>query len=147
MSGEFTQVKVADRIALFDADGSLEGNCRKVAALLANDSVRVARRFWNHLAAAPDVNAAFSDAEMDDNVRKILPYLAAKYTDVRGQSWADMVGGYVLEAQSTHVSLTTLISSISAAAEEGHSILVEKLAGDPERLGPLGGRPDPATPP
>jgi methyl-accepting chemotaxis protein len=48
-----------------------------------------------------------------------------------------MVGGYVLEAQSTQVSLTTLISSISAAAEEGHDILVEKLSGDPERLGRL----------
>ena len=100
MSGEFTQVKVADRIELFDTDGSLEGNCREVAALLANDSVRVARRFWSHLAAAPDVNAAFSDAEMEENVRKILPYLAAKYTDVRGQGWADTVGGYVLEAQA-----------------------------------------------
>src|SRR5687768_10277615 len=100
MSGEFTQVKVADRISLFDFDGSLESNCREVAALLANDSVRVARRFWTHLAAAPDVNAAFSEAEMDENVRKILPYLAAKYTDLSGQGWGDMVGGYVLEAQS-----------------------------------------------
>ena len=96
----FTQVKVADRISLFDADGSLESNCREVAALLANDSVRVARRFWTHSAAAPDVNAAFSEAEMYER-RKILPYLAAKYTDVRGQAWGDMVGGYVLEAQST----------------------------------------------
>jgi methyl-accepting chemotaxis protein len=138
MSGEFTQVKVAERIALFDPDGSLEADCREVAALLANDSVRVARRFWNHLAAAPDVNLSFTEAEMDDNVRKILPYLAAKYTDLRGQPWADMVGGYVLEAQSTGVSLTTLLSSISAAAAEGHDILVEKLTGEPERLGRLG---------
>ncbi|HYD36648.1 MAG TPA: methyl-accepting chemotaxis protein [Allosphingosinicella sp.] len=138
MSGEFTQVKVADRISRFDTDGGLESNCREIAALLANDSVRVARRFWSHLSAAPDVNAALSDAEMDENVRKILPYLASKYTDVRGQAWADTVGGYVLEAQASNVSLTTLISSISAAAEEGHDILGEKLADDPERLGRLG---------
>ena len=31
MSGEYTQVSVAERFALFDSDGSLEGNCREVA--------------------------------------------------------------------------------------------------------------------
>jgi methyl-accepting chemotaxis protein len=137
MSGEFQQVKVADRIALFDMDGSLEGNCREIAALFANDSVRVARRFWTHFGSAPDVGTPFPEAEMDDLVRKILPYMAAKYTDVRGQGWGDMVGGYVLEAQSASVSLTTLLSSISAATEEGHAILLEKLSNDPERLGRL----------
>lgn len=137
MSAEFTQVMVADRIGLFDGDGCLEANCREVAALLANDSVRIARRFWTHLARAPEVNAAFSEIEMEENVRKTLSYLATKYTDIKGQAWADMVGGYVLDAQSSHISLASLISSISAAAEEAHDILVEKLAGDPERLGRL----------
>jgi methyl-accepting chemotaxis protein len=138
MSGEFTQVKVADRIGLFDPDGTLEANCKEIASLFANDSVRVARRFWTHFGNAPDGTAPASDAEMDELVRKILPYMAAKYVDVRGQTWGDMVGGYVLEAQAANVSLTTLISSISAAAEEGHAILVEKIGEEPERLGRLG---------
>ena len=137
MSAEFTQVMVAERISLFDIDGSLEGNCREVAALLANDSVRVARRFWTHLAGAPEVNAAFSEAEMDENVRKILPYLAAKYTDVRGQAWADMVGGYVLEAQvdqclADHPHLLDQRRRRGRPRHPGREI-----GGDPERLGRL----------
>jgi methyl-accepting chemotaxis protein len=130
-------VTVADRIALFDADGSLEANCREVASLFAADSVRVATRFWTHFGSSSEVNATYGEAEMAELVRRILPYLAAKYTDVRGQAWGDMVGGYVIEAQAADVTLTTLLSSISAAAEEGHSILVEKLADDPQRLARL----------
>ena len=110
------------RIRLFDGDGKLADNCREIASLFAADSVRVARRFWTHFGNAPEVGTPFEGAAMDEMVAKILPYLAAKYSDVGGQKWADMVGTYVEEATEARISLTTLISSISAAAEEGQHV-------------------------
>jgi methyl-accepting chemotaxis protein len=125
------------RIGLFDPDGTLAGNCREIAALFANDAVRVARRFWSHFGNAPDVGTPFAGAQMDELVARILPYMAAKYADIANPKWADMVEGFVREACAINVSLSTLVSSISAAAAEGHAILWEKAAGDPERLARL----------
>ncbi|HEY0414609.1 MAG TPA: methyl-accepting chemotaxis protein [Allosphingosinicella sp.] len=135
--GGVQDVRVEGRLGRFDSDGRLAEDCREMASLFANDAVRVARRFWSHFGAAPEVDTPFEGKEMDELVLKILPYLAAKYSDVAGQKWADMVGGFVEEATAAAVSLTTLLASISAAAEEGHAILREKLAGEPDRLARL----------
>jgi len=128
------EVRVADRLGRFDTDGRLGEDCREMAGLFANDAVRVARRFWAHFGAAPEVDTRFDGKELDELVLKILPYMAAKYSDVAGQKWADMVGGFVAEATAAGVSLTTLLSSIGAAAEEAHEILREKLGPEPGRL-------------
>ncbi len=130
-------VSLEARIALFDHEGTLAEDCRAIAALSANDAVRVAKRFWTHFGAAPDVGTAFEGEQLDELVARILPYLAAKYGDVAGRKWADMVETYVEEATAANISLTTLISAISAAAAEGHAILVEKLGDDPVRLSRL----------
>ena len=130
-------VVLKGRVARFDADGTLAANCREIASLFANDAVRVARRFWLHFGSAPEVGARYQDEELDGLVARILPYLAAKYGDVEGERWADMVGDYVEEAIAARVGLTALLSSVSAAAEEGHSILIERLGDDPVRLARL----------
>jgi methyl-accepting chemotaxis protein len=137
MAAKQGEVSVKGRIGLFDGDGRLAENCREIASLFAEDCIRVARRFWTHFGNAPEVGTPFEGAAMDEAIARIIPYLAAKYGDVAGQKWADMVAAYVEEATAAGISLTTLVSSISAAAEEGHAILVEKLADDPERLGRL----------
>jgi methyl-accepting chemotaxis protein len=137
MASAGNQVRVETKIGRFDADGHLVEGCREIAGLFAADAVRVARSFWSHFLAAPDVAKGADAEEMDALVQKILPYLAAKYADVAGQKWADMVEGFVTEATAEKVSLTTLISSIAAAAAEGHKLLAEKLAGEPERFARL----------
>jgi methyl-accepting chemotaxis protein len=131
------EVKLDGRIALFDPSGRLASECREIAGLFAADATRVARRFWTHLSAAPEVGLPCAGDQLDEKVEKILPYLAAKYGDVANQAWVDMVRAYVEEASAGNVSLTTLIASISAAAEEGHTILAEKISDDPERLSRL----------
>jgi methyl-accepting chemotaxis protein len=133
MAGAQQEVKVEGRIARFDGDGELAASCREIAGLFADEAVRVAKRFWAHFGAAPEVAKTYEGAELDELVAKILPYMAAKYADVAGQKWADMVGAFVAEAREADVSLTTLLSSISAAACEGHEVLAEKLAGEPDR--------------
>jgi methyl-accepting chemotaxis protein len=138
MAGVSDEVRLAGRIERFDADGNFAAECREIAALFADEAVRVARRFWSHFESAPDVEASFEGAAMDAAIAKIIPYLVAKYSDASGQRWADMVGTYVEEATSAGVGLTTLIGSISAAADEGHKVLAEKLGDDPERLARLG---------
>jgi methyl-accepting chemotaxis protein len=135
MASAAQQVRIETRIGRFDTEGRLAEDCREIASLFADQAVRVATSFWTHFLAAPDV--AKPAEEMQSLVLKILPYLAAKYSDVAGQKWADMVEGFVREATAEKVSLTTLLSSIAAAASEGHKILSEKLVAEPERLARL----------
>jgi methyl-accepting chemotaxis protein len=137
MASVANQVRMEMRIGRFDTDGRLVEDCREIAGLFADEAVRVAKSFWIHFLAAPDVAKKAEADEMDALVLKILPYMAAKYSDVAGQKWADMVEGFVKEATAEKVSLTTLISSIAAAATEGHKVLAEKLGTEPERLGRL----------
>jgi methyl-accepting chemotaxis protein len=137
MASAAQSVKIEDRLVRFDPAGTLAAECREIAALFARDADRVARRFWSHFGAAPDVGKRFEGEEMEGLAARILPYLAAKYADVAGQGWVDMVESFVTEATAEGVSLTTLIASISAAAEEGHTLLAEKIAGEPERTARL----------
>ncbi len=118
-------------------DGTLVPDCREIAGLFAEDGVRVAKSFWKHFLVAPDASETARKESMDALVQRILPYMAAKYADAAGQQWADMVETFVREATAEHVSLTTLISSIAAAAAEGHEVLALKLAAEPDRLARL----------
>ena len=135
--GDTEGVRLAERIGRYDPDGTLAAGCREIAALFGQEGVRVARRFWTHFGTAPDVGAEYSDSELDELVMKILPYMAAKHADLADPRWADMVEGFVREASETQVSLTTLLSSIAAASDEGHKVLAEKVAGEPERFARL----------
>src|SRR5579875_4012055 len=137
MATAANQIRIETRIARFDPNGTLVPDCREIAGLFAEDGVRVAKSFWKHFLAAPDASATVRGQDMDALVQKILPYMAAKYADAGGQQWGDMVEAFVREATAEHVSLTTLISSIAAAAAEGHEILAHKLASEPDRLSRL----------
>ncbi|HEX4736960.1 MAG TPA: methyl-accepting chemotaxis protein [Allosphingosinicella sp.] len=138
MASAANQIRIETRIGRFDTDGTLVADCREIAGLFAQDAVRVAKSFWSHFLAAPDAAPSLRNEGMDALVQRILPYMAAKYADAGSQKWADMVETFVREATAEHVSLTTLISSIAAAAAEGHKVLTERLGSEPERLARLG---------
>ena len=116
MAAKQGEVSLKARIGLFDGDGQFVANCREIAGLFANDAVRVARRFWTHFGSTPEVGKPFEGKDLEERMAGTIAYLAAKYGDPAGQKWADMVGTYVRDATDVGISLTTLISAISAAA-------------------------------
>jgi methyl-accepting chemotaxis protein len=136
--GERSEVRLDLRIGRYDPDGTLAAECREIAGLFAEEGVRVARRFWIAFASAPDVARPFTEEELDAQIRRILPYMAAKHGALADPAWTAMVEAFVAEAVAARVSVSTLISSIAAAAEEGHRVLAERCAGDPARAARLG---------
>ncbi|MDT9597928.1 chemotaxis protein, partial [Sphingosinicella sp. GR2756] len=127
------RISLDERISLFD-DGRLAENCREIGALLADELTRVAQRYWMQIKSAARGGSGEADKSLQDLVKLTLPYLAAKYGDVRGQRWVDLIGEHVQGAADRNISLTTTISAIGAAVAETHSILGQKLGNDPERL-------------
>jgi methyl-accepting chemotaxis protein len=130
------EVRLDTRIDRFDPEGTMAADCREIADLFAGEGTQVARRFWTHIGGAPGANEVPA-GEMDGLVQKVLPYLAARYANIRDQKWVDMVGIFAEEMTRAKISLTTLLSAIGAAAAESHKILAEKIPDDPQRLARL----------
>ncbi len=127
-------VVIADRIARFDADGSLAEDCREIWSLLAPDADELAHAFWRHYFRAQDVSGELDEARLGELAARIAPYIRAKFSDIGGQRWADMARDYVAAAAAAGVSLTTLTAALAAAASAGYRVVGRKLASDPDRL-------------
>jgi methyl-accepting chemotaxis protein len=137
MSGnkaETGEVRVEDRIALFDPGGRLAGDCAEIWSLIRDEAPAIARAFWARYARSPEIVQPIGEDKLDDLGRTIVPYIENKYGNILGQSWADNVREYVRAASAAKVSLTTLYAGIAAGSSVAHDVLARALARDPERF-------------
>ncbi|HEY0626441.1 MAG TPA: methyl-accepting chemotaxis protein [Allosphingosinicella sp.] len=128
------EVLVKERIALFDEGGSLANDCAEIWNLISDDVEIVARAFWTQYARSPEISQPITAEKLGELTERIKPYIEAKYSNIHGQKWADMVRDYVRRAAASKVSLTTLYAGISAGSARAHDILVQALAKDPQRF-------------
>jgi methyl-accepting chemotaxis protein len=128
------RVQLEGRIRMFDADGRLAQDCAEVWRLIGPQSEVIARAYWERYARSPEVKRTIDAAKMDELVRRILPYLEARYGNVGHPRWVEIAGDYVAAATRAGVSLTTLFSGVVAATETTQTLLAEALADEPERL-------------
>ncbi|HYN45741.1 MAG TPA: methyl-accepting chemotaxis protein [Allosphingosinicella sp.] len=126
-------VRLEGRIELFDADGSLEAACREIWELIEPDKALVARQFWVEYARSSKLPFPLDDAKIDELTDRILPYVEAKYSDLRNPKWIELAGQYVAAATAAGVPLTTLYAGIASASAAGQEIAGRKIAGDLER--------------
>jgi len=132
------EVKLAERIDLFDPGGELAAQYREIGSLLEPDVDSISRAFWVHLSRSSTAAIEGANVNIDELTRRIVPYITMRFENIRNQKWADWVGTYVAAATAAGVSPTSLLAAISAAAGEGHRLLSIALAGDAARLGRLG---------
>ncbi len=131
-SGE-TVVRLEERIDTFDRDCTLEADCREIWALIEPDKARIARMFWLEYARSPNLPTPLDEAKIDALAQRIIPYVEAKFGDIRNRAWAEMAGQYVEAAWSANVPLTILYAGIAAAANLGQEIIAARVS-DPSRL-------------
>lgn len=123
----------AERIALFDPSGTLEADCREIWTLIEDEKEEVAREFWREYARSPDVPFSLDEARIADLSRQIVPYVEAKYANLRDPRWVEIAGQFVATATATKVSLTTIYASLAAASNKGQEIAGRKIGTDVER--------------
>jgi methyl-accepting chemotaxis protein len=136
--GDGGAVSLEGRIELFENGGDLAAECREIWAVISPGKEEIARQFWVQYANSPEVKQAIDSAKLDELTRRIVPYLDAKYSDLRDPAWVGIAGGYVAAAAAAGISLTTLFAGISAGSQVGHDLLIRALSSDPERLALLG---------
>ena len=130
-NGQQREVGLEGRIEYFDPDGTLEAECREIWALIEPDKEKVARQFWLEYARAPNIPFTLDEAKIDDLTQRIVPYVEAKYNNLRDPKWVEMAGHYVAAATGADISLTTLYAGIAAAANVGHEVAIRRI-GDVE---------------
>lgn len=136
-AGHEEEVRIEERIELFDPDNRLAGELREVFAVLEAEKEGAARAFWTHYSLSPELRDRFDASKIDTLVTRILPYMEARLSDVRSPTWVAMVGIYVEKAARSGVSLMTLFCGLGAAARHLQEALAHRLSGDPERLARL----------
>jgi methyl-accepting chemotaxis protein len=129
-------IRIEERFALFDFDGSLATDAKEAWSLIAPEEELVARAFWAQFDRARALNPSAGE-EYNDLLQQILSYVALKFGDIAGQRWVDVAYDYVSKAAEAGFSMTVLVSATSAAASVGQEILVRTVSGDPDRLARL----------
>jgi len=126
MDGE---VRVSERLAMFDPSGELPARLAEVWAIVQPDAARIARSYWERYARAPELDRPISPSKMDALVERLIPYLEERMVRISGNGWADTVGGFVPSSR--------LFAGIAAATEETQRLLEVTLPGDPAKLADL----------
>lgn len=127
-------INIADRLELFDPEGSLAAECREIWSVIEPDALSIAKAFWRRYFACPDVPQDLDEDRLRPLAERIMPYIRRRYVDVADQKWCDMARDYVASATEANVSITTLLAGITASSLEGQELLTRSLAEDPERL-------------
>ena len=126
-NGRDDEVRLDERILAFDRDGTLESDCREIWALIEPDKEKVARQFWVEYARSPNLPTPLDEAKIDALTQRIIPYVEAKYNELRDPKWVETVGQFVTAACGANVPLTTLYAGIAAAANVGQEIVANKV--------------------
>jgi methyl-accepting chemotaxis protein len=121
------EIGLERRLASFDRDGTLEADCREIWSLIEPAKTEIARQFWVEYARAPGIPFELDDAKIDELTKRIIPYVEAKYSNVRDPAWVEMAGKYVAAAAAANVPLTTLYAGIAAAANLGQEVAGRKI--------------------
>src|SRR3954466_8020474 len=109
------EIGLERRLAAFDHDGALEADCREIWSLIEPEKTEIARQFWVEYARAPNIPFKLDDDKIDELTQRIVPYVEAKYRNIRDPAWFDMAGKYVAAAAAANVPLTILYAGIAAA--------------------------------
>src|SRR3954466_6731850 len=121
------EIGLERRLAAFDHDGALEADCREIWSLIEPEKVQIARQFWVEYARAPGSPFQLDDAKIDELTQRIVPYVEAKYRNLRDPAWVEMAGKYVAAAAAAGVPLTVLYAGIPAPANGGPEIAGRKI--------------------
>jgi len=132
-----TAIDIRALIAAYDEDELLTVHSRKLWDIVGDRAPEVAQAFWDHYARQREVPRPLRAEKGAELIARILPYLDDKFMRVETSGWQDQVASYVTTAMETGVTLSTLTSSLAAAARAVADILCDRLADDQPRLNQL----------
>ena len=109
-------------LRFYDATGDLPQRSRTLWTLIADQGMDIARAFWTRYGASPEVRD-FDLGDVDRLAQTILPYVTDRFVALDSPQWSQTARSYVEKSLSQAISLSTLLTGISAQNEVAFKLL------------------------
>jgi methyl-accepting chemotaxis protein len=128
---------VRSRVQLFDLNGDLAGKAADLWSVLEKHADRLARAFWKHYNASPEITRKISDEKLASLARRIVPEMGQRIGELTDPKWIGNARDNVTSAVAAGISVSTLNAAIWGQLGEAHLVLREELKDDAERFARL----------
>ena len=102
---------------IYDSAGDLPERACALWNRISDSEVEIASEFWRAYARSPEVQDRFDDSRIDELAHKIVPYIRNKFTAIGRDEWVTQAKSYVEKALDAGLTLSTLLSGVSAETE------------------------------
>ena len=108
---------LARGLRFYDATGELAERSQKLWAVIGSFDLDIAREFWRQYSRSPEIGQRFDDSKIEQLSASIAPYLRAKFERIDRPEWVNTARTYVEKALNAGLTLSTLLSGLSAETE------------------------------
>ena len=119
---------------LYDTTGDLPQRARRLWDHISGAEQQIALEFWLRYARSPEVKDSIDDAKAADLADKILPYIRDKFTRIDQSEWVEQAKSYVENALKHGLTLSTLLSGVSAETEAAFTAIRASVSDPAEQI-------------
>ena len=105
-------------LRVFDSVGDLPGRTAELYSHIEGSELELARAFWRRYRNSEEVTEEINDAELERRSKDLAAYFKRKYSAITSEDWVHEAYGYVDRTLASGVTLSTLLTSLSAETEE-----------------------------
>jgi methyl-accepting chemotaxis protein len=121
-------------LKMYDTSGDLPVRANQLWQLVADDSLELAREFWRRYASSPELTIKPTADQLEEMAARIAPFLAQKYGSVGDRAWTEKARKYVDRALDSGLSLSTILSGISAETEACFAAMRRKVTDEADQV-------------
>ena len=108
---------LARGLRFYDTIGGLAERSQKLWTIISSSDLDIAREFWRQYSRSPELRETLDDAKIEQLAASITPYFAAKFLHVDRRDWVNTARTYVEKSLTAGLTLSTLLSGLSAETE------------------------------
>lgn len=128
-------VRISEKLPFFDAQGTLEARCRKVAELTRGHEREIILAFWETHNARARPEHQLTGHKLEKALAEGKSYIRAKFDSPCDQPWADIACTFAWRAAAAGQGMGMVSACLSASYEATiHAILAAGIT-DPAELG------------
>ncbi|MCJ8158182.1 methyl-accepting chemotaxis protein [Sphingomonas sp. LaA6.9] len=127
-------IDIAQRLAIFDVDGTLATVSRDLWAILEDDAYAISKAYWDHWRICFPNERTWSAADFDRMIEIGCTFLRDRFCNTQQMAWIESVERSVIQAYKANIQPTTLRAMIIASDRAALEILIRKLPHDDPRL-------------
>lgn len=128
------RVELSARLRVFDFDGDMADNARRVWALLEPDARAIAEAYWRHWQRCFSDTRTWAPHESEKMIELGTTFLRHRFTDTTGRAWIESVERSVASAYAAEVPAMALLAMINASDRAAVDALLRRLPHGDARL-------------